>query len=137
MTHYTLMKEGHSPRLPVIQVMQSFETATSALHMKNSTATLPPLLRTGTKACHSTPLMYTNMRTKHHKCEEEERDTSPTVLVTKKRGVGVPPPRTGFCIFYSVTYMTDNKLKHAILVVATERISAGALKRNLNLIFSI
>ena len=117
--------------------------------------------------CHSTPLMYTSMRTQHHKCEEEEeRDT----LVTKKGGVGVLPPRTGFCIFYSVTYMTDKKLKHTyssdgleIMPVAAarssaeevsailalyiyisffyshilERISAGALKRNLNLILSI
>ena len=58
--------------------------------------------------------MYTSMRTQHHKCEEEEeRDT----LVTKKRGVGIPPPRTGFCIFYFVTYMTDKSSN--ILVVAT------------------
>jgi hypothetical protein len=116
--------------------------------------------------------MYASMRTQHHTCEEdEERDTSQTVLVTKKRGGGVAPPRTGFCMFYTVTCMTDKKLKHTcssdgleIMPAAAarssaeevsanlafyifffpffyshilERISAGALKRNLNLILSI
>lgn len=89
----------------------------------------------------------------------------------EKKGWGVPPLRTGFCIFYPVTYMTDKTLKHTcssdgleIMPAAAarssaeevsanlafciyffyffcslilERISAGALKRKLNLNLSI